>query len=1203
MSKTIPLMVTLLMIFSGLAGAIVPVAIAPAHDTLVQSATVVQERSVEPMLWNGSDNAKYDYQDADLSVTPNLVTGNMSGSAHIVVKALKVISNFNFTLLGAYKVIHVKDGSLNNLVYKQNTTLNKLTVNLSGPASIGQALTVVVDYAGQVNRSVNADNCNWTAGVLLQRETPWYPMPPFSYGSDVRSRDLDRHNLTVHVLVPGNWTVVSVGTSVSKITQGPNLNYTFKSIDAVDGATVAAANYTINTTVHNGVTLTTYLFKDNATRSGRFMTRAINILDWLAGKFGVYPYPTLRMIEVNNNIGGLESDQTLVVTNTFGSTIPPLDLTLGISDQYFLYSTAPIGNYDAWLTWSLSEYITVYYQLAVDGKNDRLRNHHFAYGGGTGEQPIKDIKITDNKFKAVINHKGPYVLHMLRYLVGNTTFDSIIQSYLASAHGKNATIDDFFSAVKQETSTDLTWFFDQWLNTTQALDYSVTSLPSLMYQEGNLMKIEFTVSKVGGAAMPGDIGLDYFSGNPTTMMAKLLCHTCTSKTTDANITEDVSEVVFDPDMWLLDVNKDNDKSTPIKEDLSVTSLTLDPDTAVTENDDVTITTIVKNVGADPQDMVVTFYDNGTPIAAKSVQNLAVGAQTPQSTTWTAVKGSHNISVFADSDQVIKEYNESNNRRNVTLEVAKYIAPPDLKFVGAVTLSKAKVTEGELVAINATVYNDYELDLSGINVDFLIDGALLSNVNLPTVKANSTANVTDNWASTAGSHVIKAVIHPPSSLTESNPDNNAAEVQVTINAIPTAILDVDNDNPFSGVEIELSGTSSTDDNGIALYKFSFGDGAIRNWSDTAKARHTYKYPGNYSATLWVKDLWGIESPESDPHNIRVKDTQPTATFDIFPTDSGNVYTVFSFKPVAKDPDGNVTQYVWDFGDQKTTNEKEPTHKYTKAGTFEVRLAVIDNSGESSIPVTQPITIKNLKPNVYGTVSATDVKVNDPVTLDASNTWDPDNDKGDLTFKWTSNGRVLSSKIKDANVRFSLAGKQDITLTVTDPAKATNSTSFTINVTALPVTPSDGDNGNNNMMLYAGAGGGAAALIVILGLFFFMRSKKAKTPKEEDAAKPAVKKVKTAKPEAKPTKPAPKEEEKLEVAKEPGAVKEEAPKVPPKKPVVEAPKPEPKPEAPKPKVVKKPAPKPAAPKPVAKPPEKKPVSVHEKAKKAAEDEWEK
>jgi PKD repeat protein len=1191
MPRTIPVLVTFLMIFSGLASAMIP------HD--VPSPTVIpRDRTVEPMSWNSSDNGKYDALNADISVTPNLVTGNITANARITVKALKAGSYLNFTLklLGALKVKSVKDIGNNALFFKQNSTLHNLTINYTAPVSTGQSVTVNVDYQGPVSTSISGDdNCNWSAGLLLKRTTPWYPMPVFSYSvSRIRPRDLDRHNVTVHVLVSKNWTVVSVGKNVSALPSGLNTNVTYKSLNEVAGFTVAAGNYSINTTTHSGLTLTTYLFKANATRSGMFMARAMSVLDWLMASYGAYPYTGFNMVEVNHKLGGIESDQGMVITDTFGAFQPPLNLVVGIADQSFVYASCPIGDFDAWLSWSMSEYTAVYFQIAVDHKNDELRNLHLFYGGGTTEMAIRDIQVDHSKFVPVIFYKGPYVLHMLRYIVGNTTFDGIMQSYLALSIGKNVTLDDFLKAVKQKTSTDLKWFFDQWLNTTAVLDYAVNTAPSMMYRDGNQLKVDFTVKKIGTAAMPGDIGLAYYTGNPTTTLSKLMCQACGVTPFSVNITEDVSSVDFDPDLWLLDVNKDNDHSTPVKEDVRVDSISLSPNKGIIEGDTVTVTTVVKNVGNDAQDFTVAFLDNDTKFGTKQVQALAPNAKTTLSVDWKADKGLRNISVYADSDQVIKEYNKTNNKANTTIFVAEFIPPPDLKFVGTINISKTKITEGDYTYLNVTVLNDYKNPLSGIYVDFNVDSSLVNTVTIGLVKANGTANASTLWQSKAGTHQVKAVLHTPAGVVESNTDNNVVQIQVTVNDIPVARIDVDNGNPVSGVEIEFSGATSSDAIGVAAYKFDFGDGQHRDWAESFTARHKYKYPGEYKATVTVKDNWGIESPPSDPITIIVKDTIPTADFDVFP-ETGTVNTLFSFTPDARDPDGTVTTYYWQFGDGKSTIETNPVHRYTKAGPFTVQLAVTDNSGQSSIPVTKTVTVKNLKPNALGVVSPTTVNVNDPVTVDATTSWDPDNDKADLRFTWTANSMFKSSKFKDT-ISFASSGNYNIVLTVTDPDKATNTTSFTVKVNpAPPCTDCGGEQPNNNLVYGAAAGGVAAVLFVILGLFFFMRNKKAKAAAAEVKAKP-VAKAKGAKPEAKGTKPAEKKPPVKEKEAEEPEVVEEAPKKPPVKTPVEAPKPAPK--APKPKAVKKPAPKPvAAPKP-----EEKPATVVDKAKKAAEDEWE-
>lgn len=45
----------------------------------------------------------------------------------------------------------------------------------------------------------------------------------------------------------------------------------------------------------------------------------------------------------------------------------------------------------------------------------------------------------------------------------------------------------------------------------------------------------------------------------------------------------------------------------------------------------------------------------------------------------------------------------------------------------------------------------------------------------------------------------------------------------------------------------------------------------------------------------------------------------------------------------DPDGQITQYLWDFGDNTTSSQKVATHAYTRAGNFLAKLTVTDDKG--------------------------------------------------------------------------------------------------------------------------------------------------------------------------------------------------------------------------------------------------------------------
>ncbi len=56
----------------------------------------------------------------------------------------------------------------------------------------------------------------------------------------------------------------------------------------------------------------------------------------------------------------------------------------------------------------------------------------------------------------------------------------------------------------------------------------------------------------------------------------------------------------------------------------------------------------------------------------------------------------------------------------------------------------------------------------------------------------------------------------------------------------------------------------------------------------------------------------------------------------------------------DPDGSITGYAWTFGDGTTGTGATPTHTYLASGTYDVKLTVTDNSGQTGT-VTHSVTV--------------------------------------------------------------------------------------------------------------------------------------------------------------------------------------------------------------------------------------------------------
>ena len=80
--------------------------------------------------------------------------------------------------------------------------------------------------------------------------------------------------------------------------------------------------------------------------------------------------------------------------------------------------------------------------------------------------------------------------------------------------------------------------------------------------------------------------------------------------------------------------------------------------------------------------------------------------------------------------------------------------------------------------------------------------------------------------------------------------------------------------------------------------------------------------------------------------------PTVKIEYSPKNP-KVGTNILFEGKGSDPDGRIVTWHWDFGDNTTSNQQNPSHKYTKAGEYTVKLTVMDNYGDEA---TDTIVIK-------------------------------------------------------------------------------------------------------------------------------------------------------------------------------------------------------------------------------------------------------
>jgi PKD repeat protein len=164
-------------------------------------------------------------------------------------------------------------------------------------------------------------------------------------------------------------------------------------------------------------------------------------------------------------------------------------------------------------------------------------------------------------------------------------------------------------------------------------------------------------------------------------------------------------------------------------------------------------------------------------------------------------------------------------------------------------------------------------------------------------------------------------------------------------------------------------------------------------------------------------------------------------------SGLRPVTLTFKGSGLDTDGYIASYSWNFGDGGTSTAQNPSHAFTKVGTFTTVLTVTDNdglTGTASIIIT---IVENKAPTAK--VLASPVQGIVPVTVVFNGTG-TDTDGTIKSYSWNF-GDGGTSIEQNPTYKFVTIGIYDVVLTVKDDYGATGSATIKITVNRVPNKP--------------------------------------------------------------------------------------------------------------------------------------------------------
>jgi len=180
-----------------------------------------------------------------------------------------------------------------------------------------------------------------------------------------------------------------------------------------------------------------------------------------------------------------------------------------------------------------------------------------------------------------------------------------------------------------------------------------------------------------------------------------------------------------------------------------------------------------------------------------------------------------------------------------------------------------------------------------------------------------------------------------------------------NEPPDAVVAPDYMEPIEGTLVALDGTASMDpDDGIASHLWTQVEGDPVSLSNPTSAVTTFTAPKtdqhgkNLKFKLTVKDFGGLQGTADSSIYVRqneLSNNPPSADFNLVISRK-----VASFIDNSSDADGTIVSWFWDFGDGKTSTERNPTHRYVKFRNYSVALTVTDDKGTSN-SISKTITV--------------------------------------------------------------------------------------------------------------------------------------------------------------------------------------------------------------------------------------------------------
>ena len=363
-------------------------------------------------------------------------------------------------------------------------------------------------------------------------------------------------SIDIYVTTPEGNRAASNGLLVEEYSIGTDKVYHWKHLHAIPTYLVAIAvtNYAVYSdfaSITAGqVEVLNYVFPEDSSYVVTRTPAVVSSIQLYSSLFIDYPFQDEKYGHAQFGWGGGMEHQSMSFMGGFSHSLMAHEL----AHQWFgdLVTCGSWG--DIWLNEGFATYLTGLTYENMPGTNfweswkNQTRSSVLAYSNGSVF--CTDTTDVGRIFSSRLSYsKGAYVLHMMRWKVGDAAFFSGLQNYLSDPnlnHGYART-SDLQAHIEATSGQNLTEFIDDWFYGEGSPDYTITVNQAAIDSITITLDQTTTNTAVSFFEMPVPIHL---KGQDFDSIVRL-DNTYNGQVYTIAVNSYITEIEFDPDLWLL----------------------------------------------------------------------------------------------------------------------------------------------------------------------------------------------------------------------------------------------------------------------------------------------------------------------------------------------------------------------------------------------------------------------------------------------------------------------------------------------------------------------------------------------------------------------------------------------------------------------------------------------------------------------------